>query len=353
VKGYVLHGAGHAGWAEVGDPRPGPYDAVVRPVVVAVCTTDVHLIATAVLPAAVGKPIGHEAVGVVEQVGDLVSDFRPGQRVIIPAGASDWRSPKAQCGEAKYYQTNNPYFNEDPTVTGVFCEAVRVRDADLSLAHIPDEVSDVQAVMVPDMVATGMTGVEKLRVKFGDTVAVLGAGPVGLMGIAGAALAGAARIIAVDSRERTAGLALAYGATDRIDHTKGPVPEQLFALTGGRPVDGVLVAAGGDPSDLITTALRIVKPGGHVANVSAYLEAKSITIPVDVIGYGTQDKALTGVFVKDGRDFLERMLALVRYGRIDPLPLVSHQLHGWGQLEGALALMRERDPSVIKPVVLV
>ena len=84
MRGYVLKEAGHAEWTEVPAPTPGPYDAIVRPTAVAVCTTDIHLIATAGFPAAVGKAIGHEAVGIVESVGALVKDFAPGDRVIIP-----------------------------------------------------------------------------------------------------------------------------------------------------------------------------------------------------------------------------------------------------------------------------
>lgn len=353
MRGYILHAKGDASWTQMDEPECGPYDAVVRPTMVAACTTDVHLIATAALAAAVGKPIGHEAVGVVEKVGSEVVDFVVGQRVIIPAGASDWRSPKAQRGEAKYYQVNNPYFNDDPHVTGVFCELVRVRDADLSLAHIPDGVSDTQAVMVPDMLATGLTGIERMHIEFGDTVAVIGIGPVGLMGVAGAALSGASRIIAVGSRPRTIELARAYGATDVIDYKDGPIADQILELTGGLPVDSVLAAGGGSGSDLITTSLRIVKPGGHVANVSAFLDEESITIPVDVIGWGTLDKFFTGVFVKDGRDFLERLLALIVHGRVDPALLVTHTLQGWDSLEEAIQLLGSRSQNVIKPVVAV
>ncbi len=108
MRGFVLHEKGRASWSDVPVPPLGPYDALVRPTAVATCTTDVHLIATAGFPAAVGKPIGHEAVGIVKDVGDLVRDFHPGDRVIIPAGGTDWRTPHAQRGEAKYYQNTTP-----------------------------------------------------------------------------------------------------------------------------------------------------------------------------------------------------------------------------------------------------
>jgi threonine dehydrogenase-like Zn-dependent dehydrogenase len=353
VNGYILRGPGRAGWAQVPAPEPGPYDAIVRPTLVAVCTTDVHLIATAGFPAAIGKPIGHEAVGVVERVGHLVRDFKPGDRVIIPAGGTDWRHPNAQRGEAKYYQTNNAYFSEDPTVGGVFSELVRAIDVDMTTTPIPDDITDLQAVMVPDMVATGFTAVTRMNVDFGDTVVVLGVGPVGLMGIAAAALRGASRVIAVDSRVETAALARTYGATDLLGHAEGNVAERVLAITGGRPVDSVMIAAGGSASALFTTATSVLKPGGHVANVSLYLDQESVTLPLSAWAQGGMERHLTGVFVQEGREFYSRLLRLIQVGRLDPAPLVSHVLEGWDQLESAIDLMRTQSDGVIKPVVRV
>jgi threonine dehydrogenase-like Zn-dependent dehydrogenase len=218
MKAYVLHGRGNAAWTDVPVPSLGQYDALVRPTAVATCTTDVHLIETAGLPAAVGKAIGHEAVGIVEEVGARVKDFKPGDRVIIPSAGSDWRHPRAQRGEAKYHQNNNPYLSDDPDTAGSFSELARAIDADQTLSHIPEGVTDEQAVMVPDMVATGFTGAERMEIQFGETVLVMGIGPVGLMGVAGAALRGAGRIIAVGSRPNTVELAKRYGATDIVDY---------------------------------------------------------------------------------------------------------------------------------------
>ncbi|KQW42649.1 hypothetical protein ASC77_23600 [Nocardioides sp. Root1257] len=351
MKGYVLHEAGRASWSDVNPPEPAPYDAIVRPTLVAICTTDVHLIETAGLPAAVGKPIGHEAVGVVERVGDLVRDFQPGDRVIIPAGGTDWRHPNAQRGEAKYYQTNNAYFSEDPTVAGVFSELVRAIDVDMTMTPIPDDISDTQAVMVPDMVATGFTAASRMHIEFGDTVAVLGAGPVGLMGIAAAALRGAGQIIAIDSRESTTSLARQYGATDVLGHREGNVAERVMQATAGRPVDSVMIAAGGNASELFATAMRIVKPGGHIANVTLYLDQESVTLPLEGWGFGGVERHLTGVFVQEGREFYSRLLRLIQVGRLDPAPLVTHTFDGWDGLEEAIDMMRTQDDNVIKPVV--
>jgi threonine dehydrogenase-like Zn-dependent dehydrogenase len=352
MRGYVLQEKGHAAWQEVPDPVIGPRDAVVRPTAVATCTTDVHMIATAAYPALIGKVIGHEAVGVVEKVGEAVRDFRPGDRVVLPCGYSDWRHPRAQRGEGKYYQTNSPYFTDDPSHGGVFSELVRAFDADENLAHIPDAVADLEAVMLPDMAATGFTGVERMEIQYGETVLILGIGPVGLMGVAGAALRGAGRIIAVGSRPKTVELARQYGATDIIDYKNGPILDQVMALTKGQPVDSVLIASGGEASEIFTTALKAVKFGGRAICVSGFLDEEAVTIPLEVWGYGFMDKFLTGALVKDGRDWLERLLLMIANKKLDTAPLISHVLHGWDSLEEGIELMRSRDPAVIKPVIV-
>ncbi|WP_172825601.1 zinc-binding dehydrogenase [Microbacterium pygmaeum] len=334
-------------------PCVGPYDALVRPTVVAICTTDVHLIETAARPTAIGKVIGHEAVGIVTAVGEHVRDFRAGDRVVLPAVVADWRHPRAQRGEAKYHQTNSPYRSADDRVGGVFSEYVLAIDADMCLAKIPDRVSDVQAVMVSDMLATGFSGAERLEIQYGETAVVLGIGPVGLMGVAAAALRGAGRIIAVGSRLRTVELAKHYGATDVVDYKKDDVVSQIRALTGGEAADSVLIASGGEVSDQFTVAMELAKLGGHVACVSGFYGEQSVTIPLKLWNWGVTEKFVTGVLAGAGRDYLERLLALIECGRIDPSPLAAPILRGWGGVEEGLDLMRRKDPDVIKPIVLI
>jgi threonine dehydrogenase-like Zn-dependent dehydrogenase len=353
MRGYVLQEKGRADWLDVPVPEIGPYDAIVRPTAVATCTTDVHLIDTLSLPNALGKVIGHEAVGVVDRVGELVTDFAPGDRVSLPAGLADWRHPRAQRGEGKFHQSRSPYFSDDPANAGWFSELVACFEADSNLAHIPDEVTDVQAISVADMAATGFTGVERMEIQFGETVVILGVGPVGLMGVAAAALRGAARIIAVGSRANTLHLAEQYGATDVIDYKANDVEAQVLELTGGQQVDSVLVASGGDASDQMSTALRLIKFGGHVAVVSGFFDNETVTIPMEVWNYGVMEKYLTAAQANQGRDYMERLLQLVAHGKLDTAPLASHVLHGWDQVGVSLELMRSRDQSVVKPVVVI
>jgi isopropanol dehydrogenase (NADP+) len=126
-----------------------------------------------------GKVIGHEAVGTVEQVGDLAKYFKPGDRVVLPAGVADSRHPRAQRGEAKYHQSNSPYFSDDPRMAARSPRWSRrsMLTSILPASRIP--LRDIQAVMVDDMVATGFTGVERMEIQFGDVVVVIGIGPGG------------------------------------------------------------------------------------------------------------------------------------------------------------------------------
>jgi len=187
-----------------------------------------------VLPNALGKDIGHVAVGVGETAGSLVTDFAPGDRVVLPAGLADWRHPRAQRGEGKFHQSKSPYFSDDPTNGGWFSDLVKCFDADSNLARIPEGVTDIQAVSVDDMAATGFTGVERMEIQFDEVVVIMGVGSVGLMGVAGAALRGASRIIAVGSHPNTMKLAEQYGATDLVDYKNGDVFDQVMVLAGGQ-----------------------------------------------------------------------------------------------------------------------
>lgn len=352
MKAYVLEGKGQAGWKDIPVPEIGPYDALVRVTAVATCTTDVHQIQTAALPTLIGKALGHEAVGVVERVGAEVRDFQPGERVVIPVAWSDFRHPKAQRGEAKFHQTNSPYFSATG-LNGHFAELSKVVDADMNLARIPDSVTDIQAVMLPDMVGTAWAGVRKMGIDYGDTVAVLGIGPVGLMGVAGCALRGAARIFAVGSRPKTKELARFYGATDIVDYHEGDVYDQIMALNNGEPMDSVLIASGGSASEQYALGLKLVKWGGNVSNIAGFFFDETVTIPHDLLYYGVNDKSFHTTLVEDGREFMERMLKMLEYGKLDTAPLATPILHGWKSLEEGLELMASRNPDVIKPVVII
>ena len=351
MKAYVLIAKGRAEWVDMPEPVMKPNDVICVPTVLAACTTDAHTIKTGGRPQAKCKTMGHEGVGIVIQTGSEVQDFKVGDRVLMPSAGADFQHPRAQRGEAKFFQNNNAVFTDSMEVQGLFSERIRVIDADRRLAHIPDGVTDRQAVMASDMMATGFTGTKYLNIQYGETVLVLGCGPVGLMGIASARLRGAGRIIAVESRKTRADMARFYGATDIIDYTQGDVFEQVMELTGGQTVDSTLIASGGSASKQFTTAMNCTKWGGHVACVSIFFEDTDIVLPTSVWNGGSREKFLTGVAIDDGRDFFERLLAMIQYGRIDPEPLITHTFKGLEHIPEAVDLMNGIDPEVIKAVV--
>ena len=266
MKGFAMLGIGKTGWIEKEAPTCGPLDALVRPLAVSPCTSDVHTVWEGAIGDRHDMILGHEAVGEVAEVGALVKDFKPGDRVIIPAITPDWGSLEAQAGYAMHSGGMLAGWKFSNFKDGVFGELFHVNEADANMALLPPGVDMASAVMLSDMVPTGFHGVELADVQFGDTVCVIGIGPVGLMAVAGAALRGASRLIAVGSRPKCAQVARAYGATDIVDYHGGDVVEQVMDLTHGRGVDRVVVAGGN--ADTYIDAIKILKPGGRIGSVN-------------------------------------------------------------------------------------
>ena len=226
-----------------------------------------------------------------------------------------------------------------------------MNDADGNLALLPENINPVDACMLSDMVPTGFHGVELADVQFGDTVLVIGIGPVGLMSVAGANLRGASRIIAVGTRPKCREVAKGYGATDFISYKDGPIADQVLALTGGKGVDRVVVAGGG--CDTFIDAVKALKPGGKIGNVNYLGNGDYVKIPRVEWGVGMGHKDIRGGLMPGGRLRMEKLGSLVSSGRLDVNPLCTHVFHGWEHLEEALFLMRDKPADLIKPVVVI
>ena len=232
---------------------------------------------------------------------------------------------------------------------GVFSEYFHVNDADGNLALLPDNITPVDACMLSDMVPTGFHGVELADVQFGDTVLVIGIGPVGLMAVAGANLRGASRIIAVGTRPACVEAAKGYGAVDFISYKDGTIEDQVLAMTGGKGVDKVIVAGGG--CETFESAVKSLKPGGKIGNVNYLGSGTYVNIPRAEWGVGMGHKQINGGLMPGGRLRMEKLGALVSAGKLDVHPLVSHVFEGWEHLEEALFMMRDKPKDLIKPVV--
>lgn len=344
-------GIGKVGWIEKEDPVAGPYDAIVKPIAVAPCSSDIHTVYEGALGDRKDMMLGHEGVGEVVEVGSEVKDFKPGDKVVVPAITPDWRSLESEEGFAQHSGGMLAGWKFSNFKDGVFASRFHVNDADMNLAHLPDDISIEAAVMVTDMVTTGFHGAELANIQLGDTVVVIGIGPVGLMATAGAKILGAGRLIGVGSRKALVEAAKFYGATDIVNYRNGPVDEQIMELTNGKGVDRVIIA--GAKPDIMKTAIKIVKPGGTVSNVNYYGEGDIIPVPRLDWGSGMAHKTIIGGLTPGGRYRMERLIDLVRYNRVDPEKLITHKFHGFEHVEEALMLMKDKQQELIKPVVFV
>ena len=339
---------GETGWITKAIPACGPLDAILRPVALSPCTSDIHTVWAGALGERHDMILGHEAVGEVVEVGALVKRFQVGDKVLVPAITPDWGSVEAQDGYPMHSGGMLAGWKFSNFKDGVFAEFFHVNEADANLALLPEDMDLGAACMLSDMVPTGFHGAELADIQFGDNVAVIGIGPVGLMGVAAAAIRGAAGLYAVGSRKLCAELALEYGATNIVNYPDGDIVEQILELNHG-PVDKVILA-GGDV-DTVEQAVRMLKPGGTIGNVNYFGEGDYVRIPRVEWGCGMGHKRITGGLVPGGRLHTERLARLVMQHRIRPEKLITHTFHGLESIEPALMLMKDKPRDLIKPLV--
>jgi alcohol dehydrogenase len=270
MKALVFHGPGSKAWEEVPDATvQEPTDVVVRVDTTTICGTDLHILHGDVAAVTDGRILGHEAVGTITEVGDAVGGFSVGDRVLVPA--------ITKCGRCEYCQRGMPSHCQTVggigwifghLIDGTQAELVRVPYADTSLYAVPEGVADEQAIFLADSLPTGYeVGVLAGGVRPGNTVAVVGAGAVGLAAILTTGLWGASRVIAVDINKFRLTKALEFGATDAIEAGPGTATDVL-SLTDGLGVD-VSIEAVGFPETLLTAA-SLVRPGGTIANIGVH-----------------------------------------------------------------------------------
>lgn len=342
---------GEIGWIEKERPACGPKDAIIRPLAVAPCTSDVHTVWEGAVGERTNMILGHEGCGVVDEVGELVKDFKPGDRIMVAAITPDWDSLSAQAGYPMHSGGMLGGWKFSNFKDGVFGEYFHVNDADGNLVHLPEEISVEEACMLSDMVPTGFHGVELADIQFGDTVLVVGIGPVGLMAVAGANLRGASRIIAVGTRPACIEAAKGYGATDFISYKDGEIDEQVLALTGGKGVDKAIIAGGGVQT--FEPVVKALKPGGKIANVNYLGSGTYINIPRVEWGVGMGHKQIVGGLMPGGRLRLEKLASLITNKKLDVNPLITHRFNGFEHVEDALMLMKDKPKDLIKPVVII
>ncbi|MDR0596247.1 MAG: NAD(P)-dependent alcohol dehydrogenase [Clostridiales Family XIII bacterium] len=349
MKGLAMLDFDKIGWIEKDVPTIGPNDALCRPLALSPCTSDVHTVWERALGQRHDLILGHEASAEVVEVGSLVKDFKPGDKVIIPAITPDWQAVESQSGFSQHSGGMLNGWKFSNAKDGVFGEYFHVNEADGNLAHLPDEIDPVDAVMLSDMVPTGFHGADNAEVAYGDTVVVVGIGPVGLMAVAGSVLRGAGRVFAVGSRKRCQEVAIQYGATDTVNYRDGDIVEQIKDAMGGKPVDKVILA-GGD-NDTFAQAVRLVRPGGIISNINYLGTGDYIKIPRVDWGLGMGHIRITGGLMPGGRKNMEYLSRLMVYGRLDVSPMLTHRFDKFEDLEPALLMMKDKQADLIKPVV--
>ena len=351
MKGFAMLGIGKTGWIEKPEPKCGPLDAIVKPIPVSPCTSDVHTVWEGAIGERSDMILGHEAVGEVVEVGSLVKDFKPGDRVIIPAITPDWGALASQGGYSMHSNGMLAGWKFSNFKDGVFSELFHVNEADANMALLPDDIDAAAAVMLSDMVPTGFHGVELADVQFGDDVCVIGIGPVGLMAVAGAALKGASNLYAVGSRKICTEVAREYGATDIINYREGSIVEQIMEKTHGKGVDRVIIAGGN--VDTFIEAVTMLKPGGKIGNVNYLGSGDYVKIPRAEWGCGMGHKIIAGGLMPGGRLRMEKLASLIQTGRLDTSKMLTHKFNGFEHMEESLLLMKDKPRDLIKPVVMI
>jgi threonine dehydrogenase-like Zn-dependent dehydrogenase len=348
MKSFVMQGIGQVGFADKPVPHPGPTDAIIKTTTALICTSDVHTVKGAIGPRE-NLTLGHEAVGIVQDVGAAVRRFKAGDRVVAGAITPDWGDPASQDGHPSQSGQALGGWKFANIKDGVFAEYFHINDADANLAQIPEDVPDEAAVYCADMLSTGMMAAENASIPVGGTVAVFALGPIGLMAVAGARLQGAGLIVGIDTVPKRLELAKRYGADVTIDFSHQDAVAAVRQLTDGAGVDAAIEALGGNLS--FQNAIKVTKPGGTISNAGYHGEGEFVHIPRLDWGVGMAEKTIRTGLCPGGRLRMERMLRLVQQRRIDPTLMTSHRLD-FKQMPQAFDMMAHKLDGIIKPLIL-
>lgn len=333
-------------------PDVGPLDALVRITTTTICGTDVHIL-KGEYPVARGLTIGHEPVGIIEKLGSAVQGYAEGQRVIAGAICTSGHSAAALCGchsqdgpGTKHGWKPLGGWRFGNTIDGTQAEYVLVPDAMANLAPVPDNLTDEQVLMCPDIMSTGFSGAESGKVRIGDTVAIFAQGPIGLCATVGARLMGATKIIAVDGVPERLEMARRMGADHVVDFRKGDPVGQIMALTDGRGVDVAIEALG--RQETFEGALQVLRPGGTLSSLGVY--SSDLTIPLGPFLAGLGDHTLVTTLCPGGKERMRRLMETISAGRVDTRPLVTHRFT-LDQIEEAYQLFANQRDGVLKVAI--
>ena len=316
MKALVYHGPGKKAWEDKPVPTiKAPTDAIVKILKTTICGTDLHIMKGDVPTVTDGRIIGHEGVGIIEEVGKGVTNFKKGDHVIISCITS--------CGKCEYCKKGMYSHCEDGgwilgnMIDGTQAEFVRIPHADNSLYPIPAGADEEALVMLSDILPTGFEcGVLNGQVKPGDTVAIVGAGPIGLAALLTAQFYSPAEIILIDMDENRLEVAKTFGATQTINSGVVNAIDKIKSLTNGKGVD-VAIEAVGVPATF-ELCQEIIAPGGHIANIGVH--GKSVTLHLEKLW--SQNVTITTRLVDTVTTPL--LLKTVQSKKLQPNQLITH-----------------------------
>ncbi len=317
MKALVYHGPGQRAWEE--KPRPGivePTDVIIKVVKTTICGTDLHIMKGDVPSVAPGRILGHEGIGIIEEAGSAVSNFKVGDKVLISCISSCGKC--VNCKKGMYsHCLNGGGWILGHLIDGTHAEYVRIPFADNSLHPVPNGADEDALTMLSDILPTGYeVGVLNGQVAPGDTVAIIGAGPVGLSALLTAQFFSPSEIIVVDVDVNRLEVAMRFGATKVVDNSDGRSIEKIMEMTGGRGVD-VAIEAIGIPATF-DICQGIVTAGGRIANIGVHgkpvqLQLERLWIHNITLTTGLVDTRTT-----------PQLLKTFEAGKLDTGQLVTH-----------------------------
>lgn len=349
MRANVFRGPEKIGIEEVPQPRAGVGEAVIRITLTTICGTDLHIL-RGEYPVKPGLVIGHEPVGVIAELGEGVTGYEIGDRVmtgaITPCGqcraclSAQW----AQCGHGDGVEALGGW-RFGNTINGSQAEYLLVPNAQANLAKIPDDLSDEQVVLLADIASTGFSGAESANIRIGDTVVVFAQGPIGLCATAGAKLMGASFIIGVESDPARMKMSRRMGADVVLDPKQCDVVAEVKKLTGGG-ADVAIEALG--LQETFENGLRCLRPGGTLSSLGVY--SGKLQVPYDAFAAGIGDYKIVTTLCPGGKERMRRLMAMVQTKRFDPTPLLTHSFR-LDQIVEAYDLFGSRRDGVLKVAI--
>jgi alcohol dehydrogenase len=349
MRANVFHGKNDIHVQEVEKPRAGAGEAIIRVTLTTICGTDLHIV-RGEYPVAPGLVIGHEPVGVIEELGEGLQGYQVGDRVLVgaitPCGQcrACLSGHASQCGHGEGYEALGGW-RFGNTINGAQAEFLRVPYAQANLAKIPDELSDEQVVLLADIASTGFGGAEAAQIKIGDSVVVFAQGPIGLCATAGARILGASLIIGIDGDEDRLAMSKRMGADVTLDYREVDVVNEVKKLTGGG-ADVAIEALG--TQQTFESALRSLRPAGTLSSLGVY--SGKLEIPYEAFAAGIGDHKITTTLCPGGKERMRRLMEVIRHGRIDLSPLLTHTFP-LSQIREAYELFGQRLDGVMKVAI--